>query len=65
MMPTTREREKRDAAWFLEGRRRALGDKGLFSNVIITLQEKRREEEKRRGEEKEKVATIGEREPKR
>ena len=36
----------------LEGRRRALGDKSLFSNLIITLQEKRRrEEEKKRREE--------------
>ena len=56
----------------LEGRRRALGDKALFSNLIITLQKKKRgeekkgrREEKRRGEEKEKVATIGERKPKR
>ena len=54
-----------DDAINLEGRRRALGDKALFSSLIITLQEKRREEEKKRGEEKEKVATIGEREPKR
>ena len=74
-MPTAREREERAAIWFLEGRRRALGDKALFSNLIITLKETRRREERkrreenkrRRGEEKEKekVATIGEREPKR
>ena len=42
----------------MEGRRRALGDKALFSYLIVTLQEKkgeeerRREEKKRRGEER-------------
>ena len=45
----------------MEGRRRALGDKALFSYLIVTLQEKkgeeerRREEEKRRGEERRKL----------
>ena len=38
-----------DDAINLEGRRRALGDKALFSNLIITLQEKRREKENKRG----------------
>ena len=35
----------------MEGRKRALGDKALFSYLIVTLQEKRREKEKRREEE--------------
>ena len=38
-----------DDAINLEGRRRDLGDKALFSNLIITLQEKRRREEESLG----------------
>ena len=44
----------------MEGRRRALGDKALFSYLIVTLQEKKGEEKRRRGEERRKLqlATV-------